>query len=265
MLSERFSELDFFKKSDNVISVRNISKIFPLYDNPLDRLKQQMFRSSTYYKEFWALRNISFDMKKGEARGIMGHNGAGKSTLLRILAGTISPSAGKIFIKGRVGAIMTMGSGFKQDFTGRENVYVLGALMDIPNDRVAARMEQVREFAGLGIFFDKPVRTYSSGMLARLAFAVYTNMEPDILIVDEAINVGDADFKRKCLEHVSVLVEKGMSLLLVSHSPLIVEQFCRTATVFRKGEIVFDGDVKTAVAVYNNNRPSGSGKEHVAF
>ncbi|MEZ4577568.1 MAG: hypothetical protein R2875_06005 [Desulfobacterales bacterium] len=142
-----------------------------------------------------------------------------------------------------------------KDFTGRKNVFVLGALMDIPKDRVAARMEQVREFAGIGIFFDKPVRTYSSGMLARLAFAVYTNMEPDILIVDEAINVGDADFKRKCLDHVSALVEKGMALLLVSHSPLIVEQFCRMATVLKNGEIIFDGDVKTAIEEYNSSRP----------
>ena len=255
MLSEKSSELEHFRQSEAIISVQNISKMFPLYDNSLDRLKQQMFRRKKYFKEFWALRNVSFDMKKGEARGIMGHNGAGKSTLLRILAGTISPSTGEIFLKGRVGAIMTMGSGFKQDFTGRENVFVLGALMDIPKDRVAARMEQVREFAGIGIFFDKPVRTYSSGMLARLAFAVYTNMEPDILIVDEAINVGDADFKRKCLDHVSALVEKGMALLLVSHSPLIVEQFCRMATVLKNGEIVFDGDVKTAIEEYNSSRP----------
>jgi len=249
------SGLESFKQSKNVISVQNISKMFSLYNNPKDRLKQQVFRSKKYYDEFWALKNISFDMKSGESRGIIGHNGAGKSTLLRILAGTITPTSGNIFLKGRVGAIMTMGSGFKQDFTGRENVHVLGALMNVSRELVNAQMERIQAFAGIGIFFDKPIRTYSSGMVARLAFAVYTCMEPDILIVDEAINVGDAGFKRKCLEHVSALVDRGMTLLLVSHSPLIVEQFCQTATVFQKGEIIFSGDVKPALEVYNKSRP----------
>ena len=249
------SGLESFKQSNNAISVQNISKMFSLYNNPKDRLKQQIFRNKKFYDEFWALRNVSFEMKSGESRGILGHNGAGKSTLLRILAGTITPTSGKIFLKGRVGAIMTMGSGFKQDFTGRENTYVLGALMDVPKDRVDEQMDRIQEFAGIGIFFDKPIRTYSSGMLARLAFAVYTCMDPDILIVDEAINVGDADFKRKCLEHVSALVDQGMSLLLVSHSPLIVKQFCQTVTVFQQGEIIFDGDVKLGLEQYNKSRP----------
>lgn len=244
-------DLEAFKQSGSAVSVQNISKMFPLYDNPRDRLKQQVFRKKKYYNEFWALRNVCFDMTPGESRGILGHNGAGKSTLLQILAGTITPTSGRIFIKGRVGIIMTMGSGFKQDFTGRENVRVLGALMNVSKDQVDAQMDRIQDFAGIGLFFDKPIRTYSSGMLARLAFAVYTCMEPDILIVDEVINVGDADFQRKCQEHISKLVDKGMSLILVSHSPLIVQQFCRTGTVLKKGEIIFDGDVKAALSEYN--------------
>ncbi len=249
------ADLEGFKQSDYAVLVRNISKMFPLYRNPMDRLKQQVFRDKKYYDEFWALQNVSFDMKRGESRGIVGHNGAGKSTLLQIIAGTMMPTSGKIFLKGRVAAIMTMGSGFKPDFTGRENVYVLGALMNVPRDQVSGQMDRIQEFAGIGIFFDKPTRMYSSGMLARLAFAVYTCMEPDILIVDEAINVGDAEFKRKCLEHVSALVAQGLSLLLVSHSPLIVEQFCQTATVFERGKIIFDGDVNPALELYNKSRP----------
>jgi homopolymeric O-antigen transport system ATP-binding protein len=255
MRSNAPSSLEFIQRSDSAVFVRNVSKMFPLYNNPRDRLKQQVFRKKKYYKEFWALHNVSFDLKRGESRGILGHNGAGKSTLLRILAGTITPTSGKIFLKGRVGAIMTMGSGFMQDFTGRENVHVLGALMNVPKAKVDDQMDRIQDFAGIDLFFDKPVRTYSSGMLARLAFAVYTSMEPDILIVDEAINVGDAQFKRKCLEHVSELLGKGMSLLLVSHSPLIVKQFCQRATVLKKGEIMFDGDVEPALEAYNKSRP----------
>lgn len=255
MLFKDPAALAAFEQSDDALSVRNISKMFPLYNSPRDRLKQQVFRNKKFYTEFWALRNVCFTMKRGESRGIVGHNGAGKSTLLQIIAGTVTPTSGEIFLKGRVGAIMTMGSGFKQDFTGRENVRVLGALMNISNEAVDAQMERIRDFAGIGLFFDKPVRMYSSGMLARLAFAVYTCLEPDILIIDEAINVGDADFKRRCLDHVSDRVKNGMSLLLVSHSPLIVEQFCRTAMVLNKGEVLFDGEVKPALKIYNQTRP----------
>jgi lipopolysaccharide transport system ATP-binding protein len=225
-----------------------------MFKSPMDRLKQQIRRDRKYYEEFWAVRDICFELKQGEALGILGHNGAGKSTLLQILAGTMTPTSGRAYIRGKVGAIMTMGSGFKQDFTGRENVYVLGSLMDFSQKEVDRQMDRVRDFADIGMFFDKPVRTYSSGMLARLAFAVYTCLEPDILIVDEVINVGDAGFKQKCLAHVSARTAGGMTLLLVSHSPLIVEQFCRSAIVLKKGQVVYHGDVQTALKEYNQSR-----------
>jgi lipopolysaccharide transport system ATP-binding protein len=243
-----------FIAADVSMSVQNISKMFRMFKSPRDRLKQQLFRNRKFFEEFWAIRDVSFELTRGEALGILGHNGAGKSTLLQILAGTMTPTSGKAYIRGRVGAIMTMGSGFKQDFTGRENVYVLGSLMDFPQKEVGRQMDRIREFADIGLFFDKPVRTYSSGMLARLAFAVYTCLEPDILIVDEVINVGDAGFKQKCLAHVSAQTAKGMTLLLVSHSPLIVEQFCRSAIVLKKGQMAYNGDVQTALKEYNQSR-----------
>jgi lipopolysaccharide transport system ATP-binding protein len=243
--------VDSFVALDLLISVQNISKMFLMYNSPMDRLKQQFFRHKKYHDEFWALKDISFDLKKGETLGVLGHNGAGKSTLLQILAGTLMPTSGKVYLRGRVGAIMTMGSGFKQDFTGRENVYILGSLMDFHRKDVERQMDQIKNFADIGLFFDKPIRTYSSGMVARLAFAVYTCLEPDILIVDEVINVGDAGFKQKCLSHVSAQTTKGMALILVSHSPMVVEQFCQQAIVLKKGKIVYQGEVKDAIKEYN--------------
>ena len=247
--------LKSFEESDCSLSLQNVGKMFHLYSSSKDRLKQQIFRNKKFYDEFWALQNISFNMVRGESRGILGHNGAGKSTLFRILAGTMKPTSGEILLRGRVGAIMTMGSGFRQDFTGRENVYVLSALMNVSKEQVDEQMDRIREFAGIGIFFDSPIRTYSTGMVARLAFAVYTCLSPDILIVDEAINVGDAEFQKKCHEHVSDLLKKGMTFLLVSHSPAIVRRFCKKATVLEKGRVIYDGDVEPALELYNRTRP----------
>lgn len=247
--------LEAFRKSEDSLSIQQVSKLFHLYGSSKDRLKQQIFRKKKFYDEFWALRDISFNMKRGESRGILGHNGAGKSTLFRILAGTLKPTSGEIFLKGRVGAIMTMGAGFRADFTGRENVYVLSALMNVSKEDVDVQMDRIRNFAGIGVFFDSPIRTYSTGMVARLAFAVYTTLTPDILIVDEAINVGDADFQKKCHSHVSALLEKGMTFLLVSHAPAIVRKFCRKATVLEKGRVIYDGDVEPALELYNRTRP----------
>lgn len=236
------------------ISVQSISKMFPIFKSPKDRLKQQIHRSMQLYEEFWALKDISFDLKKGASLGILGHNGAGKSTLLQILAGTLSPTTGKVLLRGRVGAIMTMGSGFRQDFTGLENIYVLGSLMGVPRKEINRHVDRIKDFADIGMFFDKPIRTYSSGMIARLAFAAYTCLEPDILIVDEVINVGDAKFREKCSEHVAALIQKGMSLLLVSHSPLLVQQFCHQALVLEKGKLIYQGGVKDASQAYGRSQ-----------
>jgi lipopolysaccharide transport system ATP-binding protein len=247
-------DLQSFFSSDLAISVQQIGKMFRMFKNPRDRIKQQIWRNRKYFDEFWAIRDVHFELRRGEALGILGHNGAGKSTLLQILAGTLAPTSGMALLKGRVGAIMTMGGGFRLDFTGRENVYVMGALMDVPRAEITRHMDRIRDFTEIGFFFDEPIRTYSSGMVARLAFAVYTCLQPDILIVDEVINVGDASFRDKCLDHVTAQINNGMSLLLVSHSPQIVEQFCKRAIVLSKGKMIFDGDIQQATIEYNKSR-----------
>jgi lipopolysaccharide transport system ATP-binding protein len=228
--------------------------MFQLYNSPRDRLKQQLFRKKTFYTPFWALKGISFDVKKGESLGILGHNGAGKSTLLQILAGTMAPTAGEAVIRGRIGTILSMGSGFRLDFTGRENVYILGALMGFEKRQIHESLETIKEFADIGFFFDRPIRTYSSGMSARLSFAVYTCLKPDLLLVDEVINVGDAEFKEKCLAHISHLLDYGMSLVLVTHSPNIVRQFCHSGIVLERGRMVFSGNVEEALKIYQKVR-----------
>ena len=240
--------------ADIVVSARSLSKMYRLYETPKDRLKQQFFTKKKYYSEFWALENVSFEIKRGESLAVLGHNGAGKSTLLQILAGTVHPTKGEVLIRGRIGALMALGSGFRFDFTGRENIYVLGALLGIPRNQIKEQVERVETFAELGIFLDQPVRTYSNGMLMRLAFGVYTCMAPELLIVDEVLHVGDDNFKDKCLRHITQLLEKGTSMLLVSHDPSVIEQFCQTAVVLEKGRIVFKGDIPDSLHEYNKIR-----------
>ena len=195
----------------------------------------------------------AFTLKRGEALGILGHNGAGKSTLLQIIAGTLTPTSGRVLVRGRVGTMMTMGSGFRLDFTGRENTYVLGSLLGFSRDEIHQQIAKIENFAEIGIFFDQPVRTYSSGMLPRMAFAVYTCLHPELLIIDEILAVGDAAFKEKCLRHMSDMLSKGMAMLLVSHNPGIVQQFCHRAFLIRRGRLVYEGNVESVIKEYQIN------------
>lgn len=225
--------------SNIAISINNISKIYQIYDRPQDRLKQSIWRGrKQFYREFWALKDISFNVKKGETLGIIGRNGSGKSTLLQIIAGTLKPTSGEVRVNGRVAALLELGSGFNPDFTGRENVFLNGAILGISRDEMERRFGEIADFADIGDFIDQPVKTYSSGMYVRLAFAVAISVDPDILIVDEALSVGDGRFQLKCFEKIKALKESGTTILLVSHDLQSIRQFCDSAVLVDKGVLL---------------------------
>lgn len=245
--------------SEIAISVRNVSKMYPLYTDPKDRLKQslwhalpQAFRGQPrrFYREFWALRNISLEVKRGETVGIIGRNGSGKSTLLQIIAGTLAPSSGEVQVNGRVAALLELSSGFNPQFTGRENVYLNGAILGFSREEMNERFDQIAAFADIGEFIDQPVKLYSSGMFVRLAFAVQACVEPDVLIVDEALAVGDIFFRQKCYRRLEALRDQGVSILLVSHSMIDVEQFCQHVLLLEQGNPLFQGGASEAVKRY---------------
>ncbi len=237
---------------DVVISVRQVSKAYLLYDHPQDRLKDMIFRrfGRTYGREFWALRDISFQARRGEAVGIIGRNGSGKSTLLQILAGILRPTTGEVETRGRVAALLELGSGFNLEYTGRENVFLNGAILGMPREAMERRFDEIAAFADIGEFIDQPVKTYSSGMFVRLAFAVTTNLDADILLIDEALAVGDVFFRQKCYKRLETLRNKGVSIVLVSHAMLDVEQFCQRALLLHRGEVAFLGKAAEAVRHY---------------
>lgn len=247
-------------EADEVLSVRSLSKRYRLYRCSRDRLKQRLFPWRTYYDEFYAVRDVNFSVGKGESVAILGHNGAGKSTLLQILAGTVRPTSGGAAIRGRVGALMSINSGFKMDFTGRENIFVLAAVLGFSRAETREYLPAIEDFADLGHFIDQPVRIYSSGMLTRLAFGIYTSLSPNLLIVDEVLHVGDVGFKNKCLRHIERLLASGTSMLLVSHNPAVVQQFCQRAIVFERGEMVFSGDVQASLREHSQRMTSSEGK-----
>lgn len=230
--------------SDIAIIVEGVSKCYHLYENPRDRLKQMLLprlskllagKSATYYREFWALRDVSFEVKKGESVGIIGRNGSGKSTLLQIITGILQPTAGSVRAEGRIGALLELGSGFDPEFTGRENVYLNGALLGLANAELDQRFDAIASFADIGEHLDQPVKTYSSGMLVRLAFAVQVQVEPDILIVDEALAVGDALFQKRCFQRIEKLVSSGATVLFVSHDQENVRTLTSRALLLKEG------------------------------
>jgi len=221
--------------NDIAIRVSNLSKCYFIYDRSQDRLKQYIYprlqrlvgrQPKNYFREFWALRDVSFEVKKGETVGIIGRNGSGKSTLLQIICGTITPTSGTVETKGRVAALLELGSGFNPEFTGRENVYMNGAILGLSKEEIDDRFDDIAAFADIGEFINQPVKMYSSGMYIRLAFAVAVNVEPQIMIVDEALSVGDIRFQNKCLRRLNEFKESGCSILFVSHSPTMIEAFC---------------------------------------
>ncbi len=214
--------------SVGAISVRGVGKCYQIYDRPQDRLKQTLWRwRKRFYREFWALRHVSFDVAPGEAIGIIGRNGSGKSTLLQILAGTLAPTEGDARVNGRVAALLELGSGFSPEFTGRENVFMNAAILGIARKEMERRFDDVIRFAELEDFIEQPVKTYSSGMYLRLAFSVAVSVEPDVLIVDEALAVGDMLFQHRCIARIRELIGNGTTLVFVSHDPDAVRALCR--------------------------------------
>lgn len=231
--------------SDIAIKVEGLSKCFQIYDQPSDRLKQLIFpkacralgiESRQFAKNFWALKDISFEVKKGEAVGIVGRNGSGKSTLLQIITGTLSPTTGLVKAHGRIAALLELGSGFNPEFTGRENVYLNGALLGFSNEKIDEKFDAIAAFADIGQHLDQLVKTYSSGMLLRLAFAVQIQVEPEILIVDEALAVGDALFQKRCFQRIEKLISDGTTLLFVSHDQESIRTLTNRALLLNKGK-----------------------------
>lgn len=238
--------------SEVAIAVDNITKCYELYNKPHQRLLQLLAGGRRqYYREFWALKGISFTVNKGETLGILGRNGGGKSTLLQIIAGTLSPTGGSVTVHGRLAALLELGAGFNPEFSGRENVYLNGAILGFSREQMAVKFADIEAFAGIGEHIDQPVKTYSSGMYVRLAFAVQACVEPDVLIVDEALSVGDEKFQRKCFEYIDRLRQKGCAILIVTHSTATVEKFCQRAVLLHKGELHGLGPAKEMVDQYH--------------
>jgi len=236
---------------DVAISVKDLGKCFHIYDKPRDRLLQMFARRhKKFYREFWALRNVSFDIRRGETVGIVGRNGSGKSTLLQIICGTLNPTSGSVATHGRIAALLELGSGFNPEFTGRENVYLNASVLGLSVAEIDARYDEIVAFANIGDFIAQPVKTYSSGMLVRLAFAVAINVDPEILIVDEALSVGDELFQRKCFARIEAIRAKGATILFVSHSGSTIVDLCDTAILMDAGDKLLEGVPKQIVGRY---------------
>jgi lipopolysaccharide transport system ATP-binding protein len=248
------------RRKDIAIRVESVSKNFPHYVRPQDRLKQFVMprlrrlagmQQVCYYEDFWALRNVSFRVDRGETVGIVGRNGAGKSTLLQVICGTLEPTSGSIETRGRVAALLELGAGFNPEYTGRENVYMNGAILGLNNREIDERFDEIEEFAGIGDFINQSVKTYSSGMFVRLAFAVQACVEPEILIVDEALSVGDIGFQYKCFRRMEALRAKGVTILMVTHATGSILEYADRCIVMDAGCIVQDTpDVLAAVLAY---------------
>ena len=258
---------------DVILSVRHVSKHYKLWSSPSVRLRYSMLsqahrtlrtvlprdsaplnllkrRRERLYKDFNALQDISFEVRRGESIGIIGRNGSGKSTLLQIIAGTLRPSSGQVDVYGRVAALLELGSGFNPEFTGRENIYLNASILGLSKQETDTKFDGIAAFADIGQFLDQPVKTYSSGMMLRLAFAVSINVEPDILIVDEALAVGDVFFTQKCFQRLRDIIDGGTTLLFVSHSMSAVQNLCQRALLLKEGRTIFEGPPEEAASRY---------------
>ena len=241
------------------IRVRDVDKHYLLFERPDQRLKQMVvprlqrlagLQPKQYYRDFAALTGVSFEVRRGETVGIIGRNGSGKSTLLQIICGTLRPNRGTVEVNGRIAALLELGAGFNPEFTGRENVYINGAILGLGKDEIDRRFDAIARFADIGPFIDQPVKTYSSGMYVRLAFATAINVDPDILVVDEALAVGDEAFQRKCFARIEEIQERGGTILFVSHAAQTVVQLCSRAMLIDGGELLLDGKPKLVVSQY---------------
>ncbi len=244
---------------DLSISVKGLSKRYEIYSQPVDRLKQMILPrvqrglhrpARAYFQEFWALRDVNFGVKRGETIGIVGRNGSGKSTLLQIICGTLTQTLGTVSVNGRVAALLELGAGFNPEFTGKENVRLSGLLYGLSDEELRERYQSILDFAEIGDFIDQPVKTYSSGMYVRLAFAVAINVSPDILVIDEALSVGDEAFQRKCFARIDAIRDTGASVLFVSHAAQSVLQLCDRALLMEHGRDLLFSSPKKVVAYY---------------
>jgi lipopolysaccharide transport system ATP-binding protein len=232
------------------VAVHGLGKCYRLFDRPQDRLKQGFLRRKKFFREFWALRNVTFSVRKGETVGLVGRNGSGKSTLLQIIADTLTPTTGTVETTGRVAAVLELGAGFNPEFTGRENVYVNGAILGLSRMEIDKHLEEIIDFAEIGDFIDQPVKTYSTGMTVRLAFAVQAVVPKDILIVDEVLAVGDEVYQRKCYGKIEEFRKQGGTILFVSHNAQLVVQLCDRAMLLDQGELLLEGKAKPVVHLY---------------
>jgi lipopolysaccharide transport system ATP-binding protein len=239
---------------DVVIRVANLGKCYQIYEKPQHRLWQGLFRGKKkFYKEFWAVKDVSFEVRRGESIGIIGRNGSGKSTLLQMIAGTLTPTLGTVETQGRVAALLELGAGFNPEFTGRENAKLNAALLGLNNEAIEAQIEDIAAFADIGEFFDQPVKIYSSGMYVRLAFAVSVFARPEVLVVDEALAVGDMSFQFKCNERLQRLIDSGTTLLFVSHDVGMVKSFCDRAILLDRGQLIASGSSAEVTETYIMN------------
>lgn len=234
-----------------IVEANHISKYYRLYDHPTDRLKEAInpFRKK-YHKDFYALNNISFEVFKGETVGILGKNGSGKSTLLKILTGVLTPTEGSVSLNGKVAALLELGAGFNPEYTGIENIYINGALMGYSREEMEGRLHNILSFADIGDFVYQPVKTYSSGMFARLAFAVSINVDPNVFIIDEALSVGDVFFQQKCFEKIKELKEKGVTILFVSHDVASISTLCDRCILLHNGKLFSTGEPRKIINDY---------------
>ncbi len=236
--------------SEIAISLKKISKCFQRYARPADRLKELLFPGKSLAQKFWALRDLDLEVPKGQTLGIVGRNGSGKSTLLQIIAATLTPTTGAVEVQGRISALLELGSGFNPEFTGRQNVFFNGQLLGLSRRDIEDKFDDIAAFADIGDFLEQPVKTYSSGMFVRLAFAVATSAEPDILIVDEALSVGDEAFQRKCFARIQDIRDRGGTILFVSHAAATIVELCDRAILLDGGELLLQGTPKFVVSKY---------------
>ncbi len=238
-------------ESKNAIEIRNLSKMYKLYNRPLDRLRDSLgLCRKKLYKEHYALRDVNFDIGEGECVGIIGTNGSGKSTILKIITGVLSPTSGTVTVNGRISALLELGAGFNPEYSGLENIYLNGTMLGFSEEEIDARLEDILSFADIGDFVHQPVKTYSSGMFVRLAFAVAINIDPEILVVDEALSVGDVFFQAKCYHKFEEFKKQGKTILFVSHDLGSISKYCDRVILLNQGVMMDEGTPKAMVDMY---------------
>ena len=238
--------------SANAITVKDVTKVYRLYDKPIDRLKESLsLTHKSYHKDFYALNGLSFNVEKGQTVGIIGTNGSGKSTILKIITGVLTPTTGQVDVEGKISALLELGAGFNMDYTGIENIYMNGTMMGYSRKEMDEKLQDILDFADIGDYVYQPVKTYSSGMFVKLAFAVAAHLDSEIMVMDEVLAVGDMKFQQKCLGKMSdVAGQEGRTVLYVSHNMSTIRQLCTRCVVLDQGRVIFDGDVEQAIAVY---------------